>query len=556
MDAQAAFAQLAPGEQQVWQSIYGAAAPFIWAQQSGMYQAPTASQQGFNALPYDQQATWYGTYGAAAPSVWQQQAAAAGGTAGAGNPVTGGAGAFNYGASLGNYPGTQYGTPWNNPMSIGAGTASVPYGYGVPGFGQAPIQIQPNYLEYLKTAPGYIPGSGTYNQWNLSQPGLVGTVAGVPNVNLRYGQGGTGDPSNGSAAQQTPDQWVQGGKLFNSTRTSNWGQGDQAGTGLDYIATTFLRPDTPSGINTSAWGAPDAYWQGLAQQIAAGQIQPTARGWELLGSKGYTPQKIGGAAPQQAASVGGGGAGGQGGDATQNALASIAASNAADQAARQAYAEWQMRTGDETLAMQKAQQAWSQTFSEHQQQFSEGVTEAGLLGTYNGQQTQAAQQQQWSQGFQQQQADRSTGLAVLAQQAALQGPRDWAKYWQMNASAPEGLRSALGSLAGQFNFAPGYQGTPGPATLQSRTQDLLQGGQLGAAAGAAAGGAGGTGGQPGQAANPWQFNLQNWSRMNPSLQQGVLGGLEAGGMYGPDVEAMLKAAAPRYTGPAAATVTA
>ena len=33
------------------------------------------------------------------------------------------------------------------------------------------------------------------------------------------------------------------------------------------------------------------------------------------------------------------------------------------------------------------------------------------------------------------------------------------------------------------------------------------------------------------------------------MQQGVLGGAEAGGAYGPDIERLLRQAAPRYTGP-------
>jgi hypothetical protein len=493
----------------------------------------------------------------------------------------------------------------STPSTIGAGTAGIQYGYGVPGFGQDLISILPDYLSYLQSAPGYIPGSGTYNQWNLSQPGLLTNINGQM-VNARYGQGGTGDPTTGQEPQ-TPQEWVQGDKLFNSTVTSNWGQTDET-RGMDYIANLFLRSDTPSGIGTPTWSAPEAYWQGLASQIAAGRIQPTARGWQLLQSRGYTPDKIGGVAPQQAASAGSG----AGGNSMQDALASIAASNAADQAARLAYQEWQMRTGDEQLAQQKAAQAWQQTYQQaslmgtlggqqtlagsaqqwqqqyqqaqldfqkeqaalaqrlaeagllgtyqgqqtmaaKQQEFAQkmaqmqaAMSEAGLTGTYNGQQTQQAQQQAWNQGFQQQQLGQQGALSLLQLQSQLQGPRDWAKYWQLGASAPEGLKSALGSLAGQYNFAPGAQGTPGAATLQSRTQDLLAPGGAAGTDGAAAG--------AGQAPNPWQFNLQNWSRMNPSMQQGVLGGLEAGGLYGPDVEALLKQAAPRYTGPATAQV--
>lgn len=500
-------------------------------------------------------------------------------------------------------------------------TQSLPTGWspntpsGLTGFtnwGMNALNLIPEYIPYLnnpQVAPGYIPSSGTYNQWALDRPGLFGEIAGVAS-NMQYGSGGVGDPTTGTEAQ-TPEEWVQGGKLF------EW-DGNMEGP-LGYIGNLFGRSDTPSGIGTPAWSAPKQYWDGLAQQVAAGRVRPTNRGWAALQAKGYTPQGIGGAAVQQAASVGvqatGAGASAAGGanNSMQGALASIAASQAADQAARLAYQEWQMRTGDEQLAQAKAAQAWQQTyqsaqltgslngqqtlqgqqqawqqqyqqalldfqkqqeetqrqlaeagltgtyqeqqtlaaqqqaFNQKMAQLASAMSEAGLTGLYNGQQTQQAQQQAWNQGFQEQQLGQQGALSLLQLQSQLQGPRDWAKYWQLSASAPEGLRSALGSLAGQYNFAPGAQGTPGAATLQSRTADLL-------APGAGGQGATGSAQGQGQAANPWQFNLQNWSRMSPSMQQGVLGGLEAGGMYGPDVEALLRQAAPRYTGPATAQV--
>jgi hypothetical protein len=528
-------------------------------------------------------------------------------------------GGYNYGASLGNYPGTSYGTPWNNARSIGAGTSSVPYGYGVPGFGKSPIRILQQYLQYLGNAgilPGYIPGSGTYNQFPLNQEGLIGQVAGQA-TNLRYGLGGTGDPTTGRE-EQTPEEWVKGSPLF-EWQLHNQGKLPRD-VGKDFLVTLFMRSDTPSGIGTPTWSAPEQFWQGLYQAIAEGQVAPTERGWQLLATKGVTPQNVaarggtgttdtnvttatGAASGGQATGAAGtrtgatttttttaaAGAGSQEDEAIRDALASIAASQAADQAARLAYQEWQMRTGDEQLAMQKAQQAWAQTFQQAQQAWTqqyqtagltgtlngqqtqqaqqqafaqqlardelafqreqaalqERLAEAGLLGTYEGQQTQQAQQQAWAQRFAQEQLGQQGALGVLGLQSQLQGPRDWARYWQLNASAPEGLRSAVQSLAGRYNFAPGAQGTPGPATLGSRTQDLLSGGQQGT--GGAATGAG-------QAGNAWGWDLKNWGQMSPSMQQGVLGAAEAGGAYGPDIERLLAQAAPRYVGPATAAV--
>src|SRR5215213_5712039 len=158
------------------------------------------------------------------------------------------------------YPGTPSPAWWNgptNPQSIGAGTSEQGYGWGVPSFGAQPIQIDPSYLQYLQgqttgQVGGYIPGSGSFNGWNLSQPGLVGTVGGVANQNLRYGQGGTGDPTTGREPQ-TPQEWLNGPKAF--TWEGNMGQTD-ATRGLDYIANLFGRPDAgTSGISTAAWEA-------------------------------------------------------------------------------------------------------------------------------------------------------------------------------------------------------------------------------------------------------------------------------------------------------------
>ena len=108
--------------------------------------------------------------------------------------------------------------------SIGAGTAGQQYGWGVPGFGQAPIKINEYDLPHLSDsspwmAPGYIPGSGTLQRLRPRQPlqpvrrpygGLFGPV-GPSNtiVNTRFGLGGTGDPTNGSEVQ-TPRRWITG----------------------------------------------------------------------------------------------------------------------------------------------------------------------------------------------------------------------------------------------------------------------------------------------------------------------------------------------------------
>jgi hypothetical protein len=354
-----------------WAGQYGASAPYFWAAQSHRLQVPPEAQGFFN-LPPDQQATWYGVHGENAAAAWLQQSQGGpGGTGAAGS--TGGTGSVPPVAKTllgGQYQGTYGGQTvpgrstdvgfnttvapsTRNPASpgrnagwgsIGAGTAGIQYGYG--GDWRRPgesIKINEQDLPHLsdpKLAPGYIPGSATYNQYDLSKGGLFGQVAGQT-VNTRYGLGGQGDPTTGGEVQ-TPQRWITGNpadsstaeqgdaawrnkygggggglpgtgggqgqvvngtgggenSFFGSTVTSNWGQTPET-AGKDYIATLFLRSDTPTGIGTPAYGAPAAFWQGLIEEIRAGRIYvKNPQAWQMLAEKvpGTTPQSIGGAA--------------------------------------------------------------------------------------------------------------------------------------------------------------------------------------------------------------------------------------------------------------------
>jgi hypothetical protein len=475
--------------------------------------------------------------------------------------------------------------PWDNPYSIGAGTSSVPYGYGVTGFGQGGIPINPDYMQFLfnpAVAPGYIPGSGTYNQFALDQPWLFGTEYGQP-VNYQYGSGGPGDPTTGREVQN-PAEWVSGERLFTYP-------GANLEDRFSPLGNLFLRSDTPSGLGTPQ--IPDWAKPLLVEAIQKGLFAPTARGQQFMQQQlGINPTTLQGGAAGVAGAAGAGGTAGAGGAAgaggtnpMATALASIAASQAADQAAKMAYQEWQMRTGDETLAQAKAQQAWSQKFQEAQQAFSQQYQTAGLTGQFNGQQTQAAQQQAFAQelarqqqalaqagvtgqyqgaptmAYEQQkfaqdlanralaeqmrQSQAGTALSLLQQQSALQGPSSWLKYAQLNANTPQGMRDMVAGLAGQYNFAgSAAQGTPGAATLQSRAQDLLAPGQ------------GMEGGATSQYAlpNPNQVNLRSWNNASPTQQQMLMGAYAGAGYNPDDVTRALQAAAPRYAGPSTATV--
>lgn len=535
------WANMPQQDQDQWKSYYGAnLAPYAWGQQSGNYNVP-AGAEGFNALPPDQQNTWYGQYGAQAPSIWAQQAAqniqnqpSQLGQIAAQNPFFG-----NYPANQGGgtvAPST-YGT--NNNGTVGAGTAGIQYGYGVPYFGGPQQMINPANLAGLANpnlAPGYIPGSGTYNQFNLANGQLFGNIAGVLS-NLNYGVGGPGDPTNGTEPQ-TPDQWIQGDKLFNWQ--GNMGQGNLAG--LDYIATLFGRSDTPSGIGTPTWNAPKQYWDGLAQAIGQGKVQPTARGWQLLQQKGYTPQGIGGAAPAQAQSVGGaaGGANGPMGPGTQ-------AFNY--QAAYMDYLSARMKNLEipgmenqnqqfhDQLAFEQAKQNWlqqyqQQTFGEGQRQFNElqGLRQGEMLGTYNGQQTLAAKAQQ-----------DQTSLGYLGLLGQLRGPGDIFQYLKVLNGTPGGIKDIVNAASGAYRM-PGSTGgnvSVGGYSNGANLNSLLD--QMNNP----------NFGQEGQNLNlplPNQINAQALQRMTPSQQQTLLGAYEAAGYNPNDVLAIFRNSMPQYAG--------
>ena len=604
------FYELPLEDRNVWTARYGASAPYFWGAQSGNLTAPPGAQ-GFYALPEDQQATWYGEYGATAPAEWARQSGA--GAAASGAPgLTANAPAAPPGQGAPARP-----TGWS-PMTPSGLTGFLDYG-------RKAINLLPEYVPFLndpKLAPGYLPSSGAYNQFPLNQQGLFGTVPGTTGtVNLRYGLGGPGDPTNGSEIQ-TPERWVTGnpaaslealqgdakwratggtwkggggmggggtglgawerlspgveiyhpqgragaggggagGGFFGSTVQSNWGQTPET-AGLDFLGTLFLRSDTPTGISTAAWSAPQQMWDALINEIRRGRITiQDPQAWAMLAQKNpaYTPQNIGGAALTGAQP--GAGAPAAGATDERGYYATMAAVAQANQAMQQAYTEWTMATGDEKLAMEKAQQVWQNTFNQRQQEFNEGVTQAGLTGQYQGAPTVTEQQRQWQNAYNagqllgsyegqdtlaKQQLEQQGALSLLQLQSQLQGPRSWAKYWQLNQATPQGLQDALGALAGRYNLAGSAgQGTPGAATLESRVADLTSNAQDQAA------------GTPvsGSLTAPNQFALRNWSAMSPSQQQGVVGLYEGAGYDPDDFLKQLANAAPRYSGPAGGTV--
>ncbi len=312
-----------------------------------------------------------------------------------------------------------------------------------------------------------------------------------------------------------------------------------------------------------------------------------------------------------AQAAGSGAAGSGSGGTLTDAAANAAAAAAADKAAYWAYQQALLRQGDRQQALAEAQAAWTQTYqtslltgqlngqptlAAQAQEFEQGVAQAGLtglyngaptmareqmefnqkmqqvanelaaaglLGTYQGQQTLQAKAQEFSQQMQQQQFGLSeagvtgtyqgaptlaaigqqnqTALGLLGLQAQLQGPRNWSRYQSTFGSTPQGLQDVMAAFQGRYQLptATGAQNAAqgGQQSVQGLAGDILSGtygqdGQSGAALG-----------------NPRQADLQNWARMQPSQREMVLGQYENEGWYGPDVENLIKGAAPRYSGP-------
>lgn len=546
--------------------------PTVDAQGNAQFMQDFLAQNGgFESMSPEDQAIWTGTYGDQAPQIWQQQAYQNWQT-GQQQPAAGGYQQYPF---IGNYPASQGGqtvapstwAQYNNLAqsdingaydpttgrhpgwgTIGAGTAGIQYGYGVPGFGQDLMQIRPEYLAYLANpnlAPGYIPGSGTYNQYRLDQPGLFGLVNGVPS-NLRYGLGGTGDPTTG-LEPQTPDEWVQGGPLFTNKRYSNWGQGDQAGTGLDYIATLFLRPDTPSGINTAAWSAPQQFWQGLGAQIANGQIAPTNRGWAAMAAHGITPQSLGPAAVQQAQSVGVG-AGGQGATGSSGGQGPMGAGTEAFnyQASYLDYLTARMKNLEipgmnqldqrehDKLAFEQAKQKWLEQYqasqaAEAQRQFNalQGIREAQTTGMFNGQQTLAAKAQ-----------EQQTAMQYLQLLGQLRGPGDIFQYLKVLNGTPGGIRDVVNAAAGAYRMPTtgggaqvnGYSNGTDISTLLNQLNNPNYGAEA----------------QNLNLPLPNQINALALQRMTPSQQQSLLAAYESAGYNPNDVLSIFRNSMPQY----------
>jgi hypothetical protein len=272
---------------------------------------------------------------------------------------------------------------------------------------------------------------------------------------------------------------------------------------------------------------------------------------------------------------------------------------AADDAARDAYNQGMLRNEGEKLALERAKQAWLETYQKaeltgmYEGQFTMPTQQwqAETFGTWGapgqGQQTQSAQQQAWEQAWRNAQTygqyygvgqAPATGTSTQAAQeqqytqwlraaqearanqaqqqqtaqnylkllSELRGPADWAKYQQVLGATPGGMRDLTAAAMGQY--IPGGGATTGQqpqaVNLQTMQQQIQgQGGgtnMMGADQAQA--------GQPamGQLPAPNQIAPQSWKNLAPSQQQMIMGEYEAQGWHKPDVEALFAQSLPKY----------
>lgn len=430
----------------------------------------------------------------------------------------------------------------------------TPSGYtGFTNFGMNALNIRPEYIPYLNNpalAPGYLPSSGTYNQFPLNQEGLLTSILGKT-VNARYGQGGTGDPTTGREPK-TPQEWLNGPKAF--SWSGNMGQTNDT-KGMDYIANLFGRPDAgTSGISTAAWSAPKEYWAGLADAVQRGVVKASTFGLKALAAQGFNVSPPGGPVDLGGGAGGAGGAGG-GDSALQDYLATITANEQAKQAAALAYQDWYMRTQDDEQAFQHAQQEyenrWTETMQKYQEQKDQwtlqqsagyfdvngvrtptlqGIAqEASLTGMYQGKPT-----------FQREQYETGTMQNLLSLQAGLRGPENYAQYLKVLGSTPQGMRDVVNAAAGRFQMPSTTGMTPGQGTNAADVQSLLRDVTTGAPNAQADWSSALSGGLPA----PNQISLQNWSKMMPTQQKMLLSAYEGAGWDTNDVLKQLQQASP------------
>jgi hypothetical protein len=236
----------------------------------------------------------------------------------------------------------------------------------------------------------------------------------------------------------------------------------------------------------------------------------------------------------------GGGGGGGGGGQGANLNAAQLLLNQAQQAAYQAYLDARLNLETDQFAFQKAQQAFTNT-----------ITEASLTGTYQGHQTQAAQEQAFRQGFDVQQEQNKTALGYLDLTSKLRGPNDPFQYLRTLSGTPQGITDVVNAAWGRYQLGGAPSGEQSaPATVAGQVANLN-------AATGGGGAAPGTSYDALMAAMPRlpganQVAPQQYNQMNPSQRAALWAAYEAGlgpsgAMRPEDAQAAYLRSLPKYT---------
>jgi len=248
-----------------------------------------------------------------------------------------------------------------------------------------------------------------------------------------------------------------------------------------------------------------------------------------------------------------------------NLTAAQMALTQAKDAAYQAYLNARLQLDNDTLAFQKATEAFNESIktAEMTGKFNGADTQAaikqaadiaaqqaGLTGTFNGAPTLAAQQQYFTQGLDTQKFQQNTAQQYLQLLSQLRGPQDYGQYLRVLGSTPQGMRDLVGAAAGQF--VPGTGATtgvqPNPASLAGTINQAT--GYQPAATGAPAAGGGTNYDQYMAAARglpaPNQIAPQSWNAMTDTQRKLLLGMYEQGGWNTQDVQDLYKQSLPTF----------
>lgn len=236
--------------------------------------------------------------------------------------------------------------------------------------------------------------------------------------------------------------------------------------------------------------------------------------------------------------------------------------NQAQQAAYQAYLSARLNLDTDQLAFTKATQA-----------FQNKIAEASLTGTYNGQQTQAAQEQQFTQGLRAgeltgsyngaptlaaQSEQNKTALGYLQQIGQLRGPNDPFQYLRTLSGTPQGITDLVNASWGRYRLGGAPSGEQAaPATVGGQIANLnMATGNGGAVPGTAYNAL--VGAIP-QLPGAGQIAPQQFNQMDPSQKAALFAAYEAGlgpsgAMRPEDAQAAYLRSLPKYTLSGAGTI--